>query len=391
MANVLIGRRPVGPRVATTVVFLINGLGIGAWAACIPALRQSLHLSDSALSFCLLAFSAGGIIGMPAASILVARLGSQRTVALLAAAFAIAMALPGYALSLQSLIATAFVFGMCKGFLDVAMNTYAAGVQRSWGFAIMSSFHAAFSVGALVGVVTMGMFFAHGLDVYSGLLLITATTLPLIGLAALLMRGTEIDTGTSDQTSTFARPNRALLGIGCLCFLALLMEGGMADWSGVYMATVVGLSTAGAAAGYAAFSVAMIIGRVCGDWAVQHWGEHTVLRLGGAVAALGFIIALGPVSSVSTILGFALVGIGASNIVPLLFSAAGRSQVVAPSAAIAMTATVGYAGFLIGPPMIGLAADHIGLRAALVTLLIAAVLISGSAGRVTKPRVNTGD
>ncbi|WP_170976416.1 MFS transporter [Rhizobium sp. FKL33] len=375
---------------ATTAIFLINGLGIGAWAACIPALRQSLHLSDSALSLCLLAFSGGGIVGMPAASLLVARLGSQKTTMFLAIAFALAMAFPGYALSLPILIATAFVFGMGKGFLDVAMNTYAAAVQRSWGSAIMSSFHATFSVGGLVGSVAMGMLFAHGFDVRTGLLSMTAIALPLIGLAALLVRGAAVEGSDGNPASTFALPNRALLGIGCLCFLALLMEGGMADWSGVYMTTVVGVSTAGAAAGYAAFSVAMIIGRVFGDWAVHRWGERIVLRLGGTTAALGFVAALGPVNSASTIIGFALVGIGASNIVPLLFSAAARSETVAPSAAIAMTATVGYAGFLLGPPVIGFAADHIGLRAALVILLLAAVLIAGSAARVTGGRVNTG-
>lgn len=383
MTEISIVRHQVEARVATTVVFLINGLGIGAWAACIPALRQSLHLSDSALSLCLLAFSGGGLAGMPAAGFLVAKVGSQRATIGLAFAFVLAIAVPGFTTSLSLLIVAAFLFGGSKGFLDVAMNTSAASVQRVWGSPIMSSFHAAFSVGGLIGAVTMGAMFAHGFAVRTGLLWMSASALPLIGLAAFFIRRAAIDFRNGHPAPAFAWPSRALLGIGFLCFLALLTEGGMADWSGVYMATVIGVSTAEAAAGYAAFSVTMIIGRLSGDWVVQRWGERIVLTLGATVAALGFAIALVTVTQTSTIVGFALVGIGASNIVPLLFSVAARSEAVAPSAAIAMAATVGYAGFLLGPPMIGFAADYIGLRLALCMLLLATLVIAGLGSRAT--------
>ena len=165
MTDTAIVARPVGARLATTTIFLINAVGIGGWAASIPALRDSLHLTDAKLSPCLIAFSGGSIIGMPTAGQLVARLGSRTTTILFAVTFVLSMVLPGLATSLPLLIAAAFVFGVGKEFLDIAMNTYAAVLQHAWGAPIMSSFHAAFSVGGLIGSVSMGLLFSGGFSV----------------------------------------------------------------------------------------------------------------------------------------------------------------------------------------------------------------------------------
>ena len=384
--DLAIVHRAFGPRLAATAIFLVNGVGIGAWAACIPALRQSLGLTDSALSLILLAFAGGGIVAMPAAGWLLTRITSQSGTIALAFVFALGMLLPGLAPSLPLLIAAALVFGMCKGFLDVAMNTYAAAIQRAWAAPIMSSFHAAFSVGGLLGSVVMGLLFARGFDVMTGLILMTVTTLPVIGMAVALVCNVVLDEDATTPRSRLAWPSRAVLGIGLLCFLSMLIEGGMADWSGVYLLTVAGISTAGAAAGYAAFSMMMVIGRLGGDWAVHRLGDRLVLQAGATMAALGFAIALGVATPLPAIVGFALVGFGVSNIVPLLLSASAQTGSASPSAAIAMTATVGYAGFLIGPPMIGVAADHVGLGTALGFLLVAATLIASFAARATAPQ-----
>jgi MFS family permease len=166
----------------------------------------------------------------------------------------------------------------------------------------------------------------------------------------------------------------------------MLIEGGMADWSGVYLATVAGASTAGAAAGYAAFSVMMVTGRLGGDWTIRRFGGALTLRLGAAAAAVGLALALSVAAPATAVIGFALVGLGAANIVPLLFTVAARSGAAAPGAAIAMAATVGYAGFLLGPPAIGFAADHVGLRLALAILFVAAAFIAVFAARAVAAR-----
>jgi MFS family permease len=385
MAEAAIIQRLIGPRLGTTAVFLVDGVGIGAWAACVPAIRRALDLSDSALSLSLLAFAGGGIVAMPAASWLLTRMTSRRATILLATAIAVGMLLPGLARSLPVLVAAAFVFGMSKGALDVSMNTHAVAIQRAWGGPIMSSFHAAFSMGGLLGSIVIGFLFAQGFDVTGALGLMTLVALPVVATAAVLMRGMAPDPDMAAPAAAFAWPSRALLGIGLLCFLSMLIEGGMADWSGVYLSTVAGAATATAAAGYAAFSMMMVAGRLGGDWTVRRLGEARVLRLGAGLAALGFAIALGLGMPVPAMAGFALVGLGVSNIVPLLFSASARSGSVARSTAIAMTATVGYAGFLLGPPIIGFAADHVGLQLALCVLLLAAAFIAGFAARATRP------
>jgi MFS family permease len=385
MTETAIPRRPVGARLATVAAFLVDGVGVGAWAASVPALRQSLGLTDSALSLSLLAFAAGAITAMPATGWLLTRVASRRATIVAAAVAAFALLLPGLAPSLPLLVAAAFVFGMGKGFLDVSMNTYAAAIQRAWRAPIMSSFHAAFSVGGLLGSVAMGLLFSHGLGVRTGLTVMAMAALPLVGVVAALAREVP-DEHAETPPQGFVWPSRALLGVGLLCFLSMLIEGAMADWSGVYLATVAGASTAGAAAGYAAFSVMMVTGRLGGDWTIRRLGGALTLRLGAAAAAVGLALALSIAAPATAVVGFALVGLGAANIVPLLFTVAARSGAAAPGAAIAMAASVGYAGFLLGPPAIGFAADHVGLRLALALLFVAAAFIAVFAARAVAAR-----
>lgn len=375
MSNISQRIRPVGARFATTAIFLVQGMSIGAWAACIPAFRDSLSLSDSALSFSLLAYAAGGLMGMPAAAWLVSRLGCHSATMLLGLFCSLSIVLPGIAPSLSALAGAALIAGMGKGLVDIAMNTFAAAIQTSWGSPIMSSFHAASSTGGLLGAVWIGLMFANGYSILTSLALLTGITLVIVAMATLLASRSKIQLQEVGNSPAFAVPTSGLLSIGILCFLVLLIEGSIADWSGVYLTTVVQVSTAQAAAGFAAFSVTMVIGRLFGDHFVHKMGERAILLTGAATAAIGFILALGFAAFIPSLIGFALVGLGVSNLVPIFFSAASRTTRVQPATALAMTATVGYAGFLIGPPIIGFVSDQIGLRLALMGLLIAAILI----------------
>jgi MFS family permease len=346
-------------------------------------LKQGLGLTASGLAVALFAFACGSIVGLLSAGWLT-KFGSQRTMIVAAFSSAVCLALPGLATALPFLALVALLLGLCNGLIDVSMNTYATSIQRAWRAPIMSSFHAAFSLGGLLGAAGMGALLAHNFDITTGFVVAAIWVAILTLLAALLapsearLNGAEPDPGAHG----FHWPSRALLGIGFLCFLAMLIEGALADWSGVYLSTVAGATQGAAAAGYAGFSVMMAFGRLIGDRMIATFGGPPILQLGPAVAALGLALALLlPVPVVATF-GFALVGIGASNTVPLLFSAAGQSRATAPGMGIAMVATVGYAGFLLGPPIIGFAADLLGLRIALLIVFAAAAVIAAAAGRV---------
>jgi MFS family permease len=373
---------PIRARAATTAIFLANGSGIGAWAASIPGIKQALRLSDAALGLGLLAFAAGAILTMPLAGWLGVRFGSHRLTIFASVAFGAALLLPGIASTLPVLMLATLVLGASNGVMDVAMNAHATAVQRIWNSAIMSSFHAAFSLGGLLGAAGIGMLLAHGLGVRSCLAL-AAAWVGAVTLTASLA-GLSRDLGATlirvEGVPGFAWPDASLLGIGLLAFLSMLIEGAVADWSGVFLATVAGASAAGAAAGYAAFSIAMAVGRLLGDRSVRNLGTVRALRLGAGLTAFGiaFALALGQVGG---IIGFALVGLGMANIVPVLFTAAGRVKATAPSVGVAMAATLGYAGFLAGPPIIGFIAEAVGLRLALAILVLAAVIVAALAGR----------
>lgn len=366
-------------RLATTAIFLVQGMGMGAWAACIPALRHQLNLTDSALSLSLLAYAAGGLIGMPLSVWLVSRLDSHIATMSIAIMFSVSLILPGIAPTLLMLIGAALILGMGKGLVDVAMNTFALAIQSNWGSPILSSFHAAASAGGLLGAVWIGFMFSNGHSVLTGLSILTIISLTIVGISIPLSSGAKIEHSNASSSAALAIPTRALFGIGSLCFLVLLIEGSIADWSGVYMTTIVQVTTAQAAAAYAAFSIMMFIGRIFGDWLIQKVGGPMVLLVGATTTAIGLILALGFANYVSSILGFALVGLGISNLVPLFFSTASKFTTLPPATAIAMTATIGYAGFLVGPPLIGIVSDLIGLRLALL-FLFAATLVIGVFG-----------
>ncbi len=177
----------------------------------------------------------------------------------------------------------------------------------------------------------------------------------------------------------FVRPSAALLGIGLLTCLGFVIEGAMADWSGLFLITVAGATPALGASGFAGFSIAMATGRLLGDRVVRALGGRVTLCLGGLLAALGFALALGVARPLLGAAGFAMVGLGLSNVVPVLFSAASRARTDNPALAVAMASTIGYAGMLGGPPVIGFISQAVGLRLALCVPMLGAVAIAAAA------------
>ena len=374
--------KPTRERVATLAVFLANGFGIGAWAVEVPRIKESLSLSDTSLGIALFAFALGAIVAMPLAGRLAPRFGSGRATALLAVAFVIALPLPAFVPNLVSLCVVLLVLGAANGALDVSMNGHASTIETQWKAPIMSSFHAAWSAGGLLGAATGAMIQKWGVGVAGGLVLPDAVIGVLV-LAAAMLALRDLGPRASAPASGFALPSAGVMKLAALAFLCMMVEGAVADWSAVFLRSALDGEASAAALGYSAFAFSMAACRIVGDVSVRRFGSGTVVGLGGLIAATGLALVLGLPNVVTACVGFALVGVGLANIVPVIFSAAGRSTLT-PAIGVSMAATAGYAGFLVGPPLIGFGAGFVGLRLALCVLLVAAVIVCLLGGKAVR-------
>jgi hypothetical protein len=377
---------PWRARLGTSAIFFANGFGIGSWAADLPKVKGMLMLSDAQLSVALFAMAGGAILSMPFASVVCSRLGGTSTaLRYTSVCFGLVLCLPGLAANLAILTGVTFALGVFNGLMDVPMNAHATVVERNWGAAIMSSFHAAWSCGGLVGASFAGLMIAAGVP-----------TPLLFGIAGLFVLAIVCASGpqlgatepTAATAQSFVWPERRLIALCLVALLGMLMEGAMADWSAVYLTSVIKLAPALAAGGYAAYAFAMLFGRFFGDYAVRALGRMRIIMFGGTIAAVGTFLAVVAPSPVAAVSGFCLVGLGLSNLVPTVFSASAAMS-SSPALGISMAATIGYAGFLLGPPLIGAIATFAGLRASFTLLIItlaAIVPLAASSRKYDKAR-----
>jgi fucose permease len=355
---------------------------LASWVPHIPAVKAHHAISDGQLGIVLLSMAVGALLALLPAGWLVGRFGSRRMTSVAALGLCLALPLPVLAPSVPLLSAALVVLGALNATLDVSMNAQAVVVELRYGRAIMSSFHGLFSLGGLVGAAVAGATMALGAGDVGHV--VGAAVVSTLAVAAALP-GLVASPPRQASSPVFARPRGILLTLGALAFCGLVAEGAMGDWSAVYLHDVVGSSPAVAAAGFAATSLAMAAGRFGGDRLVRRFGAELVLRASAALAAIGLSGALAVGTVWAGVVGCGLVGIGIANVIPILFSAAGRVPGVAAGTALAAVATTGYLGFLAGPPAIGIAADLAGLRVALgiVSALCAAIAIgAGVLGRV---------
>ncbi|MEU8379339.1 MFS transporter [Streptosporangium sp. NPDC048865] len=380
-------------RRAVAYFFTLLGIVSGAWAARIPAVKHDLHLTDGQLSYGLLAVAIGLVTGMRFAGHLTDRLGSARLITPAAITTALAVIPPGHAPTLPTLIATLFLFGLTNAFLDVSMNAHGVEVERAHGRPIMSSFHGMFSLGCLTGAGIGALFAALDLSAATTL---TAVGLPL-ALTSLYARRHLLPTTPHPATTTTTPHRRApwtgwIILMGVVAFSGLVGEGAANDWTAVYLFQHLGASQAVAAAGFAAFSTAMTLGRFAGDHLAQRLGPVRLVRYSGILATLGLSTALLAGRLPIAIAGFTLFGLGLATIVPQVFSAAGNHDPARAGQAIAQVATVGYAGLVAGPAIIGGAAELVGLPAALGIPALLAAFMAASAGALNPqktPQQNT--
>jgi predicted MFS family arabinose efflux permease len=380
-ASIPVTSSGVAQRAATRAAFFVCGFGISAWAPLVPYAKARLNLDDGSLGLLLLCLGTGSMVTMPVVGALAGRHGCR--VVIVSAAAALCAALPCLAMVSSPLwmAAVLAVFGAGVGGVDVAVNVQSVAVEAAAGRPMMSGFHGLYSVGGIAGSAGVSAMLWLGA---SPLLATGVVVAVIVGLLAGFGRhllGPADAAG--DGGPAFAWPRGIVLVLGVLCFIMFMAEGSVLDWAAVFLTSVRGLAASHAGIGYACFAGAMTVGRLNGDRVVHALGGPTILRLGGLLAAAGFAVAVAVPWWPAALVGFAMVGFGASNIVPVLTSTAGRQTLVPPGVAISTIASIGYVGILTGPAAIGFLAHRVGLPLALLAMA-AAVLVVAASGRVAR-------
>ncbi len=364
---------------ATRIVFLVAGIAMAAWAPLVPLAKARTGLDDATLGLVLLCFGGGSLVAMPAAGLSAARFGVRAVIVAAVATIAVALPLLAWVSHPVVLAVVLFTFGAGLGTLDVAMNLQAIAVERARGRAMMSGFHGMFSVGGIVGASGVALALSAGVDVVVTIVVFVALLALAVGSTA---RGLTTGATRAEKTS-FVFPHGIVLVIGLLAAAAFLTEGAVLDWSAIFMTSIRDVPVARASAGYIAFSITMTAGRFAGDRIVQRFGARPVLIAGALCSAAGLAIVAAVPSWIAGVVGFALVGIGNANIVPVLFTAAGRQTVMPESLAVPAMTTMGYAGLLAGPALIGFVAHATGLAFAFALLAFMMLAVALTARRLT--------
>ena len=367
-------------QMSTRIAFFIAGFGLAAWAPLVPYAKARAGLDEATLGLLLLCLGAGSILAMPIAGILATRYGCRRVLVGGSLLFCMALPLLATVSSIPLLIATLFLFGAGLGAVDSTVNLQAVIVERASGRNMMSGFHGLFSVGGIAGAAGVSALLALGLSpLWAIVVVIVITLMALLKAAPHLL-----PYGSESSGPAFAVPHGVVLFIGLLCFTVFLAEGAMLDWSAVFLTSEKNIDEAYAGLGYAAFALTMTAGRLTGDTIVRRLGARLVIVLGGVFAAAGMTLATLAPSWEVALLGYALVGAGCSNIVPVLYTAVGKQTVMPEHIAVPAITTLGYAGILAGPAAIGFIAHASSLSMAflLIAAMLMAVAISGRILRV---------
>jgi MFS family permease len=364
-------------RWAVLVIFFINGALFANWVSRIPTVQGNLGLNKGELGLVLVGMSVGVLTALSLAGGLIARFGSHRVTLIGALLMSAMLAVLGFMPSAVMLWGALFLFGAFTSTMDVAMNSQGVEVERGLGKSVMSSFHAAFSIGGFAGAAIGSFMVAQGVSVQVHFMLMAGFFAVMAVFAARYLLNIAHEGESSN--ATFQLPPRVLWPLGAVVLCAAIAEGAMADWSGIYLETVVGTEAALAAWGFASFSLMMTLGRASGDWLVARFDRAVLVRLGGGLAFSGLMLAILVPSLVTALIGFSAVGIGLSITIPLVFSVAGNLPNIPSGAGIAGVATIGYAGFLAGPPLIGVVSEATSLQLGLgiVAVLAGSLVITG--------------
>ena len=369
-------------RRAVSVYFFIAGLAFASWASRIPHIKAHLHLNEAQLGSILFALPVGLMTSLPLAGYFVSRLGSKRVMLTAAIVYPSVLVLIGLANSAWVLAVVLFFFGLWSNLFNIAMNTQAVGVEALYGRSVLASFHGLWSLAGFTGAAIGTFMVSQQIVPFTHFCIILAFAVALVLFS--YQYTLNKDTGSNKDQPLFAKPDKEILKLGLVAFGSMVCEGTMFDWSGVYFQTVVKAPVALTTLGYVAFMGTMAGGRFLGDYMVTRFGVKNILQVSGIIIATGLLISVLFPFLIPATIGFLLVGIGVSSVVPLVYSLAGRSKTMLPSVALAAVSTIGFLGFLIGPPLIGFIAQLSSLRLSFTVIAVLGLATTFMAAQVKK-------
>ncbi len=363
-------------RIAVKLLFFINGFVHANLAARFPRVQEIFSIDNGAFGLVLLSTSLGALLAMPFTGWLIIRNGSRRISIVAVFLYCLFVPLVPLMTGIFGLSLIFFVMGITAGMLDVSMNSQAVMVEQQYRKPIMTSFHALFSIGVVAGASCGALFVKLQTSLFVHLSVVVA-----LGLAGATWARYHLihdkPQKKVEEGPAFRLPNAAMISIGVIAFCCMLGEGAMADWSTNFMEKIAGASKAMAPLGLSSFALAMTIGRFFGDSIRAKLGDRKLMVYLGLISSAGLAITLLFVHPYVALAGLFITGLGLSSIVPIAYSIAGNSKDLSPGVGLAMVTTVGYSGFLFGPPIIGFMADWQSLRLALgiVAILFVAMTI----------------
>lgn len=365
--------KPFTHRIAASCFFFVCGFVFATWASRIPAVKEQFHLNEAELGAVLFMLPLGALVALPFAGWAVSVIGSRIMNFASAIVYALVLLFIGYSNTVFMLSIALFLFGFCGNVLNIAMNTQALLVQEEmYNKSLLSSFHGLWSIGAMTGAALGGYTMKTGATTTQHFLTvaITVTVLSCPSVFYLIRKNKP----AGDQ-KLFAWPDKTLWLLGAICFCCAICEGAMADWSSLYYKQVLNDLQRVSTTGYMVFACMMALGRLIGDTVIGKLSYKGALMLDGILITAGLILSTAFSYPVMAIIGFGLVGFGVATVIPIVYSLSAKTTTMGTSAALAAVSTVGFSGFLVGPPMIGFIAHQTGLRFALMLLSLLGLII----------------
>jgi MFS family permease len=354
-------------RIAVGAMFFMTGLCFASWASRIATIQQNLNLSDAALGGVLFAMPVGLMCSLPFSGWVITKIGSRKLLIGALITYSSCLVTLGLAQNTLQLIICLMLFGFASNAVNISVNTQAVAAEKLYQKPILASFHGIWSLAGFTGAGIGTFMIGKNIIPFYHFGIVFIIIIITIALVSGYLKNDKV----TSSGPVFVMPDSSLIKLGVIAFCSLICEGAMFDWSVIYFKKVVLAHGAWMGAGYTAFMLTMASGRFVADWFAHRFGLKRTLQISGVLTAIGLLIAVIFPYLFTALAGFLLVGFGVSSVVPLVYSAAGRSKTMSPGVALAAVSTIGFMGFLIGPPVIGFIAGLASLRASFT--LIAAM------------------
>lgn len=361
-------------RIAVGAIFFLAGLCFASWASRIPTIQNNLSLSETSLGMVLLALPVGLMISLPFSGWIITKLGSRLIATISSIIYGSLLVALGLSQNVYQLVVSLFLFGFAGNMLNISVNTQAVGVEALYKRPIMASFHGIWSLAGFSGAAIGTLMLALHIDPYEHFLIIFALVLAIIFISNRFILNEDVN--SDSKQPLFAKPDKSLINLGIIAFCCMICEGTMFDWSGVYFKKVVHAEGAWIGAGYSAFMITMASGRFVADYFTHRFGLKKIMQFSGVLIAAGLLLAVILPQLLTALIGFLLVGFGVSSVVPLIYSEAGKSKTMSPGVALAAVSTIGFLGFLSGPPLIGLVAGATSLKISFLIIAFMGLSVS---------------